>query len=145
MNSTANPLLPRAWHTYCSQPFTRQAHGVWGAHGVIWGAMAGLLAGAMGVFWLPVIGPVIAVGHLDGTLTTGVVGSAVGGTGLLVRLPFHSSRWHCIATASQGSLGRSASQDRAGSLSGHPADTGSARGRPIPGTAGSGAERRAMN
>ena len=55
---------------------------VWGRHGAAWGALAGLLAGSMGIFWLPVMGPVIAVGHLVGTLTTGVVGSAVGGVSL---------------------------------------------------------------
>ncbi|MGD8932368.1 MAG: hypothetical protein PVI52_07350, partial [Chromatiales bacterium] len=48
----------------------------------IWGGLAGLLAGSMGIFWLPVIGPVIAMGHLVSAFATGVVGSAVGGTGL---------------------------------------------------------------
>jgi hypothetical protein len=55
---------------------------VWGAHGAFWGGMAGLLAASMGVFWLPAVGPVIAVGHLVGAFATGVVGSVVGGTGL---------------------------------------------------------------
>jgi hypothetical protein len=55
---------------------------VWGTHGAFWGGLAGLLAGSMGVFWLPVLGPVIAVGHLVGAFATGVVGGAVGGTGM---------------------------------------------------------------
>ena len=55
---------------------------VWGTHGAIWGGLAGVLAGSMGVFWLPVLGPVIAVGHLVGAFAGGVVGGAVGGTGL---------------------------------------------------------------
>ena len=31
---------------------------VWGAKGAIWGAIGGVLAGAAGAFWLPVVGPV---------------------------------------------------------------------------------------
>jgi hypothetical protein len=55
---------------------------VWGANGAFWGAVAGLLAGAAGILWLPVVGPVIAVGHIVGAFAGGAAGATVGGAGL---------------------------------------------------------------
>jgi hypothetical protein len=55
---------------------------VWGAHGTFWGAMAGLLAGASGVFWFPTLGPIMVLGYAVGVLTTGAAGAVIGGVGL---------------------------------------------------------------
>lgn len=55
---------------------------VWGTRGAFWGAVAGLLAGVSGAFWLPVLGPVMAVGHIVSAFATGAAGAAVGGAGL---------------------------------------------------------------
>jgi hypothetical protein len=55
---------------------------VWGTQGAFWGGVAGLLAGASGAFWLPALGPVIAVGHIVGAFAGGAAGAAAGGAGL---------------------------------------------------------------
>lgn len=63
-------------------PDVVQRMGVWGKHGAFWGGIAGLLASAAGTFWLPTVGPVVAVGHILAAFELGVAGAAVGGAGL---------------------------------------------------------------
>jgi hypothetical protein len=55
---------------------------VWGGQGAFWGGVAGLLAGTTGVFWFPVLGPVMAVGHLVSAFAGAAAGTAIGGVGL---------------------------------------------------------------
>ena len=55
---------------------------VWGKEGAFWGGVAGLLAGAMGVFWFPALGPIIVVGHVVSAFAGSVAGTAIGGAGL---------------------------------------------------------------
>ncbi len=47
---------------------------VWGTHGALWGALAGLISGAAGLVLLPGIGPVLVAGPLIDAL----VGAATG-------------------------------------------------------------------
>lgn len=63
-------------------PGVGQRMQVWGANGALWGAIAGLVAGAAGVLWIPGLGAVMAAGHLAAGLASGVAGAAVGGAGL---------------------------------------------------------------
>jgi hypothetical protein len=55
---------------------------VWGKEGAFWGGVAGLLAGAMGVFWFPALGPIMVVGHVVSAFAGSVAGTAIGGAGL---------------------------------------------------------------
>jgi hypothetical protein len=63
-------------------PDVIQRMGVWGKQGAFWGGIAGLLASTAAAFWLPVVGPVVAVGHILAAFEAGVAGAAVGGAGL---------------------------------------------------------------
>jgi len=51
----------------------------WGEHGVVWGALWGLLAGATGLFVLPGIGPLLAAGPVVEALGGAIAGAAVSG------------------------------------------------------------------
>ena len=63
-------------------PNVVQRVGVWGKQGALWGGIAGLLASAAEMFWLPVAGQVILVGHILAAFWLGGVGAVVGGAGL---------------------------------------------------------------
>lgn len=56
--------------------------GAWAKQGALWGAVWGLLAGAAGMFVLPVVGPIFAAGPIVevilATLGGGVAGAASG-------------------------------------------------------------------
>ncbi len=49
----------------------------WGEQGALWGALAGLLAGAMGLFVVPGIGPLLVLGPFVNTIA-----GAMAGTGM---------------------------------------------------------------
>lgn len=51
----------------------------WGKLGAFWGGVWGLLSGALGIFLLPGLGPVLAAGPLLESLTGAGAGAAVGG------------------------------------------------------------------
>ena len=51
---------------------------VWGEHGAFWGGVWGLLATASGMFLIPGIGPVAAVGSVVGALIDVLAGTAAG-------------------------------------------------------------------
>jgi hypothetical protein len=65
-----------------AHPGVVQRMGVWGKEGAFWGGIAGLLTGAAATFWLPVVGPVVAAGHILAAFEAAVAGAAVGGAGL---------------------------------------------------------------
>ncbi|HWW88577.1 MAG TPA: hypothetical protein VNZ26_33515 [Vicinamibacterales bacterium] len=50
----------------------------WGTRGAFWGSMWGLLFGT-GLFFIPAIGPVVAMGPLVGWIVGALEGAAVGG------------------------------------------------------------------
>lgn len=52
---------------------------VWGKHGLIWGALWGLLAGASGMFVFPGIGALFAAGPIVDILGGIIAGAAIGG------------------------------------------------------------------
>lgn len=52
---------------------------VWGKHGMVWGALWGLLAGASGIFVLPGIGALLAAGPIVEVLGSVIAGVAIGG------------------------------------------------------------------
>jgi hypothetical protein len=51
----------------------------WGKMGAFWGGLFGLLGGAMGMFVLPGVGAVVAVGPVTQTLVGAAAGAGVGG------------------------------------------------------------------
>ncbi len=51
----------------------------WGKLGAFWGGLWGLLSGAVGIFLLPGLGPVMAAGPLVESLTGAAAGAGVGG------------------------------------------------------------------
>jgi hypothetical protein len=51
---------------------------VWGEHGAFWGGIWGLLATALGMFFIPGIGPVAAAGSVVGTIIDVLAGTAAG-------------------------------------------------------------------
>lgn len=70
---------------------TKERVKAWGKHGVVWGALWGMLAGATGLFVLPGIGPLLAAGPvveaLGGAIAAaGVTGSAMAGAAVLTQL-----------------------------------------------------------
>lgn len=52
---------------------------VWGEHGAFWGAVWGLLAGAVGLFVLPGIGPLVVAGPIIDALTGAIAGATLTG------------------------------------------------------------------
>lgn len=50
----------------------------WGEQGAVWGALGGLLAGAMGLFLVPGVGPLLVLGPF-----VDVIAGAVAGSGLM--------------------------------------------------------------
>jgi len=52
---------------------------VWGKHGLFWGGLWGLLAGASGLFVLPGIGSLLAAGPIVEALGGAIAGAAVAG------------------------------------------------------------------
>lgn len=58
---------------------TKERVKVWGEHGVVWGALWGLLAGATGLFVLPGIGPLLAAGPVVEALGGAIAGAAMTG------------------------------------------------------------------
>lgn len=52
---------------------------VWGKHGIIWGALGGLLAGASGMFFFPGVGALLAAGPIVEVLGSAIAGAAIGG------------------------------------------------------------------
>ena len=70
---SGDDLLGLAWSN------TAERVKVWGEHGVLWGALWGLLAGATGLFVLPGLGPVLAAGPVVEALAGAIAGAAVSG------------------------------------------------------------------
>lgn len=60
----------------------------WGKHGVFWGGLWGMLAGAAGLFIIPGIGPIAAAGYIVEALAGGAVAgaSAMAGAAALSQL-----------------------------------------------------------
>ncbi len=59
----------------------------WGEQGALWGALAGLVAGAAGLFVVPGIGPLLVLGPFVDTVAGAVAGGGVGaGAALATRL-----------------------------------------------------------
>jgi hypothetical protein len=52
---------------------------VWGEHGAFWGVVWGLLAGASGLFVVPGVGPLLAVGPIVDALAAAVAGATLAG------------------------------------------------------------------
>ncbi len=59
----------------------------WGEQGALWGGLAGLLAGAMGLFLVPGIGPLLVLGPFVDIIAGAVAGSGMAtGAALVTRL-----------------------------------------------------------
>ncbi|MGF1643830.1 MAG: general stress protein [Thiotrichales bacterium] len=52
---------------------------VWASHGAIWGGLLGALAGVTGVFLIPGVGAVMAIGPLVNAIAGAATGAALGG------------------------------------------------------------------
>tara|TARA_R110001606_G_scaffold399222_1_gene582327 strand:+ start:59625 stop:60212 length:588 start_codon:yes stop_codon:yes gene_type:complete len=52
---------------------------VWSKHGIIWGALWGLLAGASGMFIFPSIGALLAAGPIVEAMVSVIAGATIGG------------------------------------------------------------------
>ena len=57
---------------------------VWGKYGVFWGALWGLLTGASGMFIVPGLGALFAIGPIVGALGGAFAGAAIGGGAAVV-------------------------------------------------------------
>ncbi|VAX12391.1 hypothetical protein MNBD_GAMMA24-1185 [hydrothermal vent metagenome] len=58
---------------------TKERVKAWGKHGVVWGALWGMLAGATGLFVLPGIGPLLTAGPVVEALGGAIAGAAATG------------------------------------------------------------------
>ncbi len=59
---------------------TKERVKAWGKHGVVWGALWGMLAGATGLFVLPGIGPLLAAGPVVEALGGAIAAAATTGS-----------------------------------------------------------------
>jgi len=50
---------------------------VWGTQGALWGSLAGLVAGAAGMFLLPGVGPILIAGPLIDAITGAAIGAGL--------------------------------------------------------------------
>lgn len=55
----------------------RERFKVWGEQGAVWGALGGLLAGVMGLFVIPGVGPLLVLGPFAELIAGAVVGSGL--------------------------------------------------------------------
>ncbi len=62
----------------------RERFKFWGEQGALWGALAGLFAGAMGLFMVPGLGPLLVLGPFVNTVAGAIAGGGVGTGAALV-------------------------------------------------------------